>query len=149
MQKIKVGKSSYALVDDSDYVELSQYKWHLCNGYASRVEPSYSLPRQKRIYMHQEIVEPMDGYITDHINGDRLDNTRSNLRRCTYQENNRNRKVAGVDYMKKARIFRARIQVDGKRIVLGCFKTKAIAAQAYKEACLKYFGDFSQFKRGV
>lgn len=91
------------------------------------------------------------GMETDHVNGNRLDNRRENLRICSKFDNMRNRgKQAnntagykGVFYSIRARRWRAQIRVKGKSIHLGLFDETVDAAKAYNIAALAYFGEFA------
>jgi hypothetical protein len=80
--------------------------------------------------------------ITDHINGDRLDNSISNLRSVTHTENNRNRSNSKGYYERKdykGVAFHAQITINGVVKYLGVFKTEIDAKSAYNEAKNKYF----------
>jgi hypothetical protein len=90
--------------------------------------------------------------VCDHVNGDTLDNRRSNLRVCTQSENAKNiHTVYGmIDYKgvyKDGRTYRAMIRVNGKRISLGNFQSPELAATAYNLAAVKHFGRFAQLNR--
>lgn len=74
-----------AIVDDDDYDRVSKYKWHYSNGYAV-TNFGYR--------MHRLIMLPPHDLVIDHINHNRLDNRRENLRVCTQLENSRNRSHA-------------------------------------------------------
>jgi len=96
--------------------------------------------RYKGLYLHRMIVGPIPkGLVIDHINGDALDNRRSNLRVVTHQENLRNvvaREGKNCPYIgvKKSRNrFSASITVDGRYHHLGNFGT---AEEAYEARCL-------------
>lgn len=87
----------------------------------------------------------------DHINGNKLDNRKENLRICTGQENARNRKVRsdsqtgvkGVSITKEGN-YKARIQINkNKRICLGTFNTLTEARDAYNKAAAEYFKEFA------
>ena len=82
---ISLGDGYYAYVDAADHEWLSRYKWHMQGGYAVRNE------KGKRIYMHRAIMQPPEGMVVDHTNGNKVDNTRANLCVCTQQENLHNR----------------------------------------------------------
>ena len=78
----KKGKGLCAIVDDEDYEMLSQYKWHIGGGYATS---------DFGMRMHRLIMMPPDNLTIDHINRNRLDNRKSNLRICSQAENNKNK----------------------------------------------------------
>lgn len=89
----------------------------------------------------------------DHKDGNPLNNQRSNLRLATASQNSANRAKAknnttgykGV-YRHKNNWWRAIIQVQGEAIHLGLFRTPEEAHEAYKQAAVKYFGEFARFK---
>lgn len=145
--QIQLTRGGIALIDEADLAIVSAYRWTLtAYGYAA------TTARVKH-QMHRLILGCVkgDGWVVDHINGDRLDNRRSNLRRCTRQENLRNRValpsnstsgVLGVHEHEDGR-WRAQITVSGRRVHLGLFATKAEAARAYHEAAQHHFGEFA------
>ncbi len=90
--------------------------------------------------------------VVDHINGDRTDNRRCNLRLCTNKENVRNARVAshnttgykGVSYNKRRKKYESRITVDGRQLFLGYFINPIEAALAYDRAALRYLGEYAR-----
>ena len=108
---------------------------------------SYRAHRLIWVFHHGEIP---DGKEIDHINGSRSDNTLENLRLATHAENLRNAGAnrnntsgrKGVHFHKPTKKYRAQIRVGGRRIVLGDFTSIEAATNAYREAALKYHGDF-------
>ncbi len=91
--KIQLTKSKYAIVDADDYDFLMQWRWCIGeDGYAVRgALKSDKLEKRKNILMHRVINNTPNGMETDHINGDRLDNRRENLRSVSRSENQRNK----------------------------------------------------------
>lgn len=91
----------------------------------------------------------------DHINGVRDDNRIVNLREATCSQNCANRVaqsnntsgMKGVSYHKAGAKWRADIQVDGKPLFLGLYKTTSAAESAYNLAAYLYFGEFSRASR--
>ena len=87
---------------------------------------------------HKIVCKCEKGQVVDHINRDRTDNRRENLRAASQQSNNRNRKnitgkYKGVSWSKHAKKFRATIRDKGKQIHLGYYQTEEEAAIAYNE----------------
>jgi len=97
----------------------------------------------QKYYLHRIIAGARNGEIVDHINGNTLDNRRSNLRIVTMQENAMNvglRKdsktgIKGVNWRKDAHCWTAHIQYKKKKMHIGCYDNKedAIAARLQKE----------------
>jgi hypothetical protein len=93
--------------------------------------------------------------LTDHINGDGLDNRRQNLRSCTHAQNFWNAQkqrqtctspYKGVTRRRNARLapWQAAIRIDGKSHYLGSFPSEWEAAMAYNQAATEYFGAFAR-----
>lgn len=97
MKKIKLSQGKYTLVDDTDYLELSKYKWcvNLKGSHYYAVRNVYPERRDKpvMVYMHRAITGAPDdkSFVVDHIDGNTLDNCRSNLRVVTRAVNLANR----------------------------------------------------------
>lgn len=91
---IKLTQGQVAVVSESDYAELSSYKWHAvkCSGrwYARRGQKQGK--KTIAVYMHRHLLrdELTDEQVVDHINGDSLDNSRPNLRATSTAQNNLN-----------------------------------------------------------
>jgi len=87
--RIPLSRGLFARVDPEDFEELSRYKWS-----ASQSGKNFYAVRQEKgrtILMHRQIMAPPEGMIVDHINRNKLDNSRANLRVCSHRENTRNR----------------------------------------------------------
>lgn len=147
-----------ALVDDEDYEQLSGRKWQVLLRCSGRGGSIYA--RSGKQMMHHLIFgKPKVGEV-DHINGNGLDNRRSNLRLATRSQNqaacrnNQKRGASGyrgvfisTSRLKKPKWFSA-ISHNGKQIYLGFFDNPADAANAYDKAARKLFGEFAQTNSG-
>lgn len=120
-KEILLTNGGFVIVDAADFKWLNQWKW-------------------------REI-----GEYTDHINRNRLDNRRCNLRKCTLSQNMQNRVVLpnnkagfkGVHWCGPDKKWQAQIYVGKKRHYLGKYKDKHDAARAYNKAALELHGEFA------
>jgi len=160
------GHGKFALVDDEDYDELIKYRWF---GIYAKVSSNIYVVKNTRINdkwtnrrIHQIIMQPKKGEIIDHIDGNTLNNQKSNLRICTHQQNSSNKrkykngssKYKGVTLDKshkgenKYYKWQVRIQINKKAITLGRFpytpEGEIEAALCYNEGAKKYFGEFAR-----
>jgi hypothetical protein len=158
-KKIPLTQGKVAIVDNEDYERLSRYRWRAFAGNSCKrvfyaVRYSRKEGKDKTIRMHREILDVPNGFYTDHIDGDGLNNQKNNLRVCSTSQNGLNRRKGsncasgykGVDRQHRCsqREWRARIQVSGKRILLGHYKTREEAAAAYDHAALSLGGGFGR-----
>ncbi|MFA5396856.1 MAG: AP2 domain-containing protein [Methanogenium sp.] len=133
MKKIKLTKGRFTLVDDKDFEFLNQWKWHLStSGYAVRnihVRIGINKYTRCRVWMHRMLNKTPDELFTDHINRNKLDNRKCNLRSVTKSVNsfnrdkNKNNKsgTKGVYFDSWSNKWRAEIKKDGKKFTLGRF----------------------------
>lgn len=130
-----------AIIDKEDKKKVEGYRWSLSNsGYA------VSWINGKIKTMHQHIFKiPEDNNVVDHINGEKLDNRKSNLREVSRSMNallstktNNNTGKKGVTYNEKTGRYYANIYINGKRINLGCSENFIEAVRFREEAEKKY-----------
>jgi len=155
MKEIVLTKGQVALVDDSDYEWLNQWKWCAKKDkytyYAYRKDYSLGKHNSVAIIMHRLILQLNDPKIeVDHEDGNGLNNQRSNLRVATRTENIYNRKIfknnqSGLKGVSLHRgRWRATIQKDKKAIHIGYFICKEDAAIAYNNKAIELHGDFAR-----
>lgn len=146
---IPLSQGKFAIVDSDDYKKFASLTWTFSGAYAKR---AVKKPFKRAIWLHREIAKTPVGKITDHINGNSLDNRKANLRWCSHQENLRNSKlrkdnsvgIKGVRLRKPWGTYYTTIRVDGKYKWLGSFRTKEAAGEAYAKAAIKYYGKFAR-----
>jgi hypothetical protein len=134
MAKINLTKNAVAIVDASDFGVLSSRKWQLHSG-------GYAISNGK-ILMHRAILGAKKGQEIDHINRNKLDNRRSNLRFVTRSENQLNLpaqknakvKYKGVSLETRTGKYYSQLCIKGERHHLGTFDTPKLAYKAYLNA---------------
>lgn len=139
---LRLRNGEIALVDADEFDRVSQYEWRRSSlGYAQRY-----LGNQRYQYLHRFILgEPsteQQRRVIDHVNGDRLDNRKANLRIVDKATNSFNagtskRNTSGVRGVSRSgRLWRARIRRNGVNVELGAFadRNRAIAARRAAEA---------------
>lgn len=149
VKEIPLTQGKVALVDDEDFNLVKKFKWHAWKNHNwswyARRSTTYG-----EISMHRLITDTPSGMEVDHINGDGLDNRRSNLRICTRANNSRNRikaigKTSNFKGITLARgKWQSSIRVEDTLIYLGRFESEVQAALAYDTAATKYFGEFAK-----
>ncbi len=147
---IELTKGKRAIVDKEDYEFLNQWKWRFSTGYAIRTDYGGGVYK-KTILMHRLINNTPAHLETDHINLNRLDNRRSNLRSCDKRQNQGNLKpqlggtsrYKGVCFYKKTGKWKAGIKMYGTCKHLGYYDTQIEAAGAYDKAARSHFQEYA------
>lgn len=157
--RIPLTQNRHAKVDPEDYLWLSQFRW-CCKAnrdtcYAIRHIQEHG--RTKRIHMHRQIMNTPDNMICDHKNHNGLDNRRLNLRNCTIEQNNANRRkratghgsrapssrFLGVSWCPRRRKWVAHIKHKGRAKNLGLFAIEEDAARAHDKAAWAIWGEYA------
>ena len=155
---IPVSQGQFAIVDDSDYAWLCQWRWHAHwnthtkSFYVVRglYAPKGSGMKHEMIRMHRFIMNAPRGMYVDHVNHNTLDNRRANLRLCTPSQNQQNKRkqksnksgVVGVHQSKRTGKWVVQIRVDNQVLSLGGYRTLEEAAQVRRDAEVKFHRDF-------
>ena len=145
MKEIILSQGLVAWVDDGMYRELNQYNW-----YANKSRNTYYARRHvvgdsdKKITMHHAVMGfPPKGFVSDHRDGNGLNNRRYNLRFVTLRQNRQNlnnlivpksSQFPGVGWVKREQRWRAKIQIGDKYKSLGYFTDELQAFKAYQQA---------------
>jgi len=161
MKYIDVSTAKYphsiAMVDDEDWEFLSAWKWYAKKSkvkiYAVRNRRISDPEYPKLIRMHRVIAQLGNYDIADHNDGNGLNNQKTNLRKCTVSENNRNlskringttSKYKGVTHPKGNKKFIAMIMKNREARYLGSFNSEEKAAEAYDAAAKELHGEFAR-----
>ena len=163
MKKIPLTQGKFALVDDEDYEWLMKWKWFARkderNFYAARNQSkkngeTKNKKSRRLVSMHKVILKPRWNKLTDHIDGDGLNNQRDNLRSVTYSQNAMNRRkrkktassFKGVFSVSgyKGKKWIAKIRINQKLKYLGISSSEVFCARLYNEAAIKNFGEYAR-----
>lgn len=134
-------------IDDEEYDKVEKYTWYLTNnGYVAAHIQNIGKRTLHRYLLNLNIGDKH----VDHINHNKLDNQKNNLRTCTNMENHRNKKskphssiYKGVCWVKANQKWASNISVEGKNKEIGLFENEIDAAHAYDYYALKFFGNFA------
>ncbi len=145
-----IGTSEFYFDIEDLYIVQSRTNWYVDKG--GYLTSSYYYAGVRRIVrFHRIVMHAGPNQYVDHKNRNRYDNRKSNLRCCTYAENNRNRGlcatnksgVIGVHFDKKRNKWTASITLNGKKIFIGRFENKEAAIQARLQKEHELFGEFA------
>ena len=161
IRTLPLSQGKEAIIDAADYEWLSKFKWCFKVSRGDRGYAVHSIYYCKVdgkdvnqvVKMHRVIMGSPAGLQIDHINGDTLDNRRSNLRVVTNRQNamNKRKRVGttsqykGVSWSKKYQKWEANIKLDGKKKFLGYFVCEYDAAQSYRFAAAENYGEYARF----
>ena len=152
MKQIPLTQGLFATIDDADYERVSQHKWCAHVRRIRKTSYAVSYINGKLTSLHRFIMGLEDGKVwVDHIDGNGLNNQRSNLRICTRNQNQQNRPKnknnksghKGVFWDSSRSKWGCAIMVNRKKIMLGRFDDLEFAAFVYQEAARKYHGEFA------
>lgn len=167
MRKLTTDNGYTFMIDDMDYLIVSKYHWI---GWVSQKRLSdgslgvphvyvyahfYKNNKDSQLLLHRLIMDAPSDRQVDHIDGNGLNNCKSNLRLCTLPQNLMNKckkptnttGYKGVYRHKGTRKWRAQISTNNRAMHLGSFTTKEQAALAYNAAAFKYYGEFAKLNQ--
>ena len=149
---VDLTRGKVSIIDAADVHLIEGKNWQakpcLNTFYANR---SASINGEKvTTSIHRVLMSPPDGLMVDHIDGNGLNNRRSNLRITTASQNQSNRRhqntekslPKGVSFHKQTGKWSARITKNGAVHWLGLFDDPPTAHAAYREASKHYHGEF-------
>jgi hypothetical protein len=138
---LSLSQGKFAIVDDDKFDFLNGFKWWVVKSRNGVYYPG-RMQKSRVVFLHHVICGfPLYLKQIDHINGDGLDNRKSNLRVVTPRQNNQNlhihkmSKFPGVSKFKRDDCWKSQIKINGKTHHLGYFEKEADAFAAYQFAC--------------
>ncbi len=121
-------------IDLEDIFKVKKFKWKNSHGYVTN----------SKHRLHRYIMNCPEGMVVDHINHDKTDNRKNNLRICSYSQNAMNNsKTKGVTWDKSRNKWRAELMLNYKHVYSKRFEKKEDAIKARKDAEKKYFKEFA------
>jgi hypothetical protein len=147
MKEIKLTQGLFAQVDDWNFDDLNQWKWHAYKNRNTYYAATYI--NNEKVLLHRFIMNTPKGMEVDHKDHDGLNCQEYNMRNCTPKQNSQNQiqpisnsGYIGVHFRKDRNKYLAYIE-NGKKIYLGYFNTAIEAAVKRDEAAKKYYGEFA------
>jgi len=153
MTEIQLTQDQVTKISDEDYAVISAHRWYA----ALTVRGEYvagSWISGRNVDMSRYLLSAPPELTVDHIDGDKLNNQRSNIRLATNAQNCWNggkklrrgkasSKYKGVSYHSRDYVWQANIRKDYKLYYLGSFDSEEAAAVAYNTAAIEMFGEFA------
>ena len=158
MKFIKTGQTrsdakriKLVMVDDEDFEYLNQFHWHVDKHDSVKRHVKLRNGKNTSILIHRDILKPPKSIEIDHIDRNRLNNQKSNLRFATSSQNKHNVGLRsdntsgfkGVHWNKDRKKWQASIFIKGHHKFLGFYLNARLAADAYNETALKTRGEFA------
>jgi len=143
----KYGNGKFTMVDDEDAARLEEMGVSLSLTSRGYVQFYHN---GKTWGLHRFLIQPQKGLVVDHIDRNKLNNCKANLRNCTRSENLANlapyrgkSRFKGVSFSKTSKKWQAYIGHKGKLLHLGYFEKETDAALAYNEKAKELFGQYA------
>lgn len=144
---VPLTRGKFAAIDVDDAPVIGAFNWGLVSGYAAR-----GAKGQPATYMHRVIVNADQRLHVDHVDGNKMNNCRANLRLATMSQNLCNRPAQknntsgfkGACFDQRSGKWRATITLNGKHICIGRFATAEEAARAYDAKAIELHGEFAR-----
>ena len=157
MTTIPLTKGQVGFIDDQDAEVINRHKWTAVNSSHDKTFYAHRSVKVdgkwKHLRLHRFLLNAPKNKKVDHIDGNGLNNVRSNLRLCTHAQNLMNMRchnkhgLKGIAFIAKRKGLRkwlSKIHINGKLKTIGIFETKIQAAKAYNEMARKHFGEFAR-----
>jgi hypothetical protein len=153
MKEIQLTQGKVAYIDDDDFDRVSKYKWraYKCRYTYYAITRYEHTPPYSQVSLHRFLMDCDKDKVVDHIDGDGLNNQKSNLRIVSIQQNCSNRinlmknntsGYRGVYWKLPHKRWNSCIRFKGKLFYIGNFNTPEEAARAYDKKAKELFGEY-------
>jgi hypothetical protein len=145
---IPLTRSRHTLIDAEDFDRIAVYLWHTSGTGYAKTDIRNAITNT-HFLMHREVMRCPDDRVIDHIDGNKLDNRKGNLRICTGAENARSRRKSWKSSSQYKGVkkhqdrWRAYISVNNVDKHIGLYRDEAEAAHAYNRAAMEHYGEFA------
>lgn len=146
---IPLSQGRFSQIDAEDAERVCRHKWCLATGSHGRQVSATASINGMRVYLHRFIMNAQPHELYDHIDRDRLNNSKSNLRLCNKSQNGANRfnKLGRSGFrgvmITRRQEYRARVEHHEKEYLGPIRKTATDAAKDYDILARRFFGDFA------
>ena len=156
MQRIKLTRGKYAIVNNRDYSWLIKFNWRAIPSQHWHGLRWYAGTGANTKLMHRMILLAPKGTQVDHKNMNGLDNRRGNLRLATRGQQRANSgrsrpgisKFKGVSWCSRDQHWRAKLEKNGHSYARYSIDEET-AAHLYNEMALLHFGKYARINRGL
>ena len=124
--KVFDGQGNFTLIDTDDLEKIKPYY------FSKNAKDSYWVRKESPRPLHRFLTDCPDGMVVDHINHDRFDNRKDNLKICTQQDNRKNQPFIGVVFLEHINKWQASVKNGEKPLYIGLFDTFDEAVEAYR-----------------
>lgn len=150
---VKLTQGQVTLVDVEDLEKIGEYRWYAAwnprkHSYYAVSHGKSQTGKRTHVSLSRFLLNAPKGMVVDHVNTDSLNNSRSNLRLCSYSQNGANRgknrcnSSGHKGIIKKGNSYILHIAKNGKKIYLGSYKDIDEAINEYEKAAKEINGSF-------